>query len=109
MSHMLQILISEGQGRLKTGVRESASMLSIESFTPLIVFAALLLVLSLHGLAVSGQFPREHRKPALVSGLGPAFLYGSISLAVASLGVALLAAWRLIPWYAAVIGGGFAI
>src|SRR5262244_1570007 len=109
MSHMLQILISEGQGRLKTGVRESASMLSIESFTPLIVFAALLLVLSLHGLAASGQFPREHRKPALATTLGAALLYGSIALAVVSVGVALLGAWRLIPWYAAVIGGCLAI
>jgi hypothetical protein len=84
-------------------------MLSVESFTPLIVFAALLLVLSLHGLAASGQFPREHRKPPLASGLGPAFLYGSISLAIVSLGVALPAAWRLIPWYAAIIGGCLAI
>ena len=30
-------------------------------------------------------------------------------MTIASLVVALLAAWRLIPWYAAVIGGGFAI
>ena len=76
---------------------------------PLILFTALLLVLSLHALAASGQFPREHRAPALASGVGGIVLYGTIAVAITSLVVALLAAWRLIPWYAAVIGGGLAI
>ena len=84
-------------------------MPSFDDAVPLIVFAALLLVLSLHGLAASGQFPREHRKPALATTLGAALLHGSIALAVVSVGVALLGAWRLIPWYAAVIGGCLAI
>jgi|GEM_PF-444853 hypothetical protein len=84
-------------------------MLSIEGAIPLILFAALLLVLSLHGLAASGQFPREQRKPAASTALGATVLYGSIALAIVSLGVALMTAWRLIPWYAAVIGGGLAI
>jgi hypothetical protein len=84
-------------------------MLPIEALIPLILFAALLLVLSLHGLAASGQFPREHRRAALATGLGASVLYGSIALAVASLGVGLTAAWRLIPWYAAVIGGCLAV
>ena len=86
-----------------------AGMLPGETLIPLIVFTALLLVLSLHTLAASGQFPREHRAPALASGVGGIVLYGTIAVAIASLVVALLAAWRLIPWYAAVIGGGFAI
>src|SRR3954453_1435895 len=72
-------------------------------------FTALLLVLALHILAASGQFPREHRAPALASGVGRIVLYGTIAVAIASPAVPLLAAWRLIPWYAAVIGGGFAI
>jgi hypothetical protein len=84
-------------------------MLPGESLIPLIAFTALLLVLSLHILAASGQFPRQHRAAALASGVGGIVLYGTIAVAIASLVVALLAAWRLIPWYAAVIGGGFAI
>ena len=84
-------------------------MLPGESLIPLFLFTVLLLVLSVHTLTASGQFPHEHRAPALASGVGGIVLYGTIAVAIASLVVALLAAWRLIPWYAAVIGGGFAI
>jgi uncharacterized membrane protein len=84
-------------------------MLPNESLVPLVLLAALLLVFSLHTLAASGQFPREHRTPALASGLGAIVLYGTIAVAMTSLAAALLAVWRLVPWYAAVIGGGLAI
>ena len=84
-------------------------MLPGETLIPLILFTALLLVLALHTLAASGQFPREHRAPALASGVGGIVLYGTIAVTITSLVVALLAAWRLIPWYAAIIGGGLAI
>ncbi len=84
-------------------------MLPNETLIPLVLFTALLLVFSLHTLAASGQFPRAHRAPALASGLGVIILYGTIAVATTSLVVALLAAWRLVPWYAAVIGGGLAI
>lgn len=76
---------------------------------PLLLFVALVLVLSLHGLAASGHFPREHRAPALASGLGKLVLYGSLAVAALCLLAGLVAAWQLIPWYAAVIGGGGAI
>jgi hypothetical protein len=36
-------------------------------------------------------------------------LYGAMAFAVLCLLAGLIAAWRLIPWYAAVIGGGGAI
>jgi hypothetical protein len=84
-------------------------MLPSDTLIPLVLLTALLLVFSLHTLAASGQFPREHRAPALTSGLGVIVLYGSIAVAMTSLVVALSAAWRLVPWYAAVIGGGLAI
>ncbi|MGA7486704.1 MAG: hypothetical protein WBW74_07170 [Xanthobacteraceae bacterium] len=84
-------------------------MLPNETLIPLVLFTALLLAFSLHTLAASGQFPRAHRAPALASGLGVIILYGTIAVATTSLVVALLAAWRLVPWYAAVIGGGLAI
>ena len=84
-------------------------MLPEASLIPLVLFTALLLFVSLHALAASGQFPREHRAPALASGLGAFILYGTIAVAFVNLLVAFFAAWRLIPWYAAVIGGGLAI
>jgi hypothetical protein len=84
-------------------------MLPSDTLIPLVLLTALLLVFCLHALAASGQFPREHRTPALASGLGGIVLFGTIAVAITSLVVALLTAWRLIPWYAAVIGGGFAI
>lgn len=80
-----------------------------EALVPLAIFTALLLVVSLHTLAASGQFPREHRAPALMSGFGTIILRGTIAVALACLLTAVWAAWRLIPWYAAIIGGGFAI
>ena len=95
--------------RDRQGEGRSVCMLPNETVIPLVLFTALLLVFSLHMLAASGQFPRAHRAPALVSGRGVIILYGTIAVAITSLLVALLAAWRLVPWYAAVIGGGFAI
>ena len=44
-----------------------------------------------------------------MSGGGAIVLYGTIAVALISLLAALFAAWWLIPWYAAVIGGGLAI
>lgn len=84
-------------------------MLPFDAVPPLVLFAALLLVLSLLTLAASGHFPAGHRAPALASGLGLFILYGSLALGVLCLLAGLTAAWRLIPWYAAVIGGGLAI
>jgi hypothetical protein len=84
-------------------------MLPSETLVPLLLLTALLLVFALHTLAASGHFPREHRTPALSTGLGVIVLYGTIAVTIASLVVALLAAWPRVPWYATVIGGGFAI
>jgi hypothetical protein len=81
-------------------------MLSAESVLPLALFMALAMALSLYGLAVSGQFPREHRSPALSAGAGPAILFASIGIAIVCLAVGLTFAWRFVPWYAAIIGGG---
>lgn len=81
-------------------------MLPAEAVLPLVLFMALVMALSLHGLAASGQFPREHRSPALRTGAGPVILFGSIGVAAVCLLVGLTLAWRLIPWYAAIIGGG---
>jgi hypothetical protein len=84
-------------------------MLTTDAILPLVLFTLLMLMLSLHGLSASGHFPREHRAAALSSPLGAVILHGTIVIALISLIVGLWAAWRLIPWYAAVIAGGLAI
>ena len=70
------------------------------------LFMALVLVLSLYGLTVSGHLPEEHRDPALRVGLGPLLLWGTIVLCAALTLAALVFAWQRLPLYAAVIGGG---
>ena len=84
-------------------------MLTTDAILPLVLFTLLMLMLSQHGLSASGHFPHEHRTAALSSPLGAAILHGTILIALISLIAGLWAAWRLIPWYAAVIAGGLAI
>jgi hypothetical protein len=82
-------------------------MLSMETILPLCLFIAALLALSLLGLAASGHFPRQHRSSA--PDIRVVVLYGSLIVAAICLPVALTVAWLVIPWPAAVIGGGLAI
>lgn len=73
----------------------------------LVLFATLLLAVCLYGLAASGHFPRRQR--TVLYGTGSTILYGSIATAALSLLVGIACAWQMIPWYAAVIGGGSAV
>lgn len=70
------------------------------------VFMALILVLSLFGLTVSGHFPAEFRAPALKTVLGKGVLWASIAMAAVAMIAALAFAWQRLPLYAAVLGGG---
>jgi len=81
----------------------------IDVLTPLALFMALVLAASLHGLAASGHFPRGQRKSTLASGFGSVLLFGSIALVVVCFVAGIAAAARFIPWYAAIIGGGFSL
>ncbi len=69
------------------------------------VFFALVLAAALQGLAASGHFPRT----AKTSGLGPIILFGSLAVTATSFAAGTAAALDQIPWYAVVIGGGFAV
>jgi hypothetical protein len=93
----------------KLPVLLEARMLTTDAILPLVLFTLLMLVVSPHGLSASGHFPREHRVLALRSLFGVVILYGTILIALTGLIAGLWAAWRLIPWYAAVIAGGLAI
>ena len=72
----------------------------------LTLFMALVLVLSLYGLTVSGHFPKEHRRASLRSAVGRIWLWGTIALCAALAFATLVFAWRHVPPAAAVIGGG---
>lgn len=82
---------------------------ALPDWTALALFAATVLAVALHALAVSGHFPAEHRRATLRDGLGAAILWGTIVVAVLAGGAAVVfALWRL-PGYAAVIAGGLAV
>jgi hypothetical protein len=82
---------------------------SIDYLVPLALFVALVLAASLYGLAVSGHFPRRQKGTAFASPFGATILFGSVALVIAALAAGILAALHFVPWYAAMIGGGFAL
>jgi hypothetical protein len=67
------------------------------------------LLVALYGLAASGHFPREFRPEKLQRGWGALVLWGTTIATGLAGAVALVLAWRALPWYAAVIGGGAAL
>ena len=85
------------------------SLLPIKSLLPLLLVALLLFTASLYGLAALGHFPRAARQEALLRGSGPIVLWGTIIAVALSVIVAFVAAWWLLPWYAAIIASGIAI
>lgn len=84
-------------------------LLPTESLLPLGLMVLLLLTASLFGLSALGHFPRATRQDALLRGVGPIVLWGSIGVVSMSSTAGIIAALSLVPWYAAIIGGGCAI
>ena len=80
--------------------------MALPSFPHLAVFMALVLVLSLYGLTVSGHFPEEHRSDSLKSAGGRLVLWGTIVLCAALAVMTLAYAWQHLPLPSAIIGGG---
>jgi hypothetical protein len=80
-------------------------MTLMQSFE-LLLFMALLLMVSMHALAASGHFPREHRSKNLASASGSAVLFGTILLSLACVLAGIFFVQLSVPWYAAIIGGG---
>jgi hypothetical protein len=64
------------------------------------------LLASLHGLAASGHFPAEFRPAKLQRGWGALVLWGTMVATGLACAMVLILAWRALPWYATVIGGG---
>ncbi len=72
----------------------------------LAMFALLIMSAALYGLTVSGQFPSEHRAEILKSPTGAMVLWGTMAVGLVTTLVGVGVAWRMLPWYAAVIVGG---
>lgn len=75
----------------------------------LAVFMALVLVLSLYGLTVSGHFPEEHRAESLRTVGGKVLLWGTVALCAVLAVVALGFAWNYLPLPAAIIAAGLMV
>lgn len=75
----------------------------------LMLFMALVLVICVAILAVSGHFPQEYRGKALTGPVGRLILWGTILVIAGSGLLAVLLAYASVPWYAAVIGGGLMV
>ncbi len=79
--------------------------MDVQAWAKLALLAVLVLSASLQGLAASGQFPHEHRKPGLTGIGGSVILFGSMALSIVAVLTGLYAA-RSVPWYALIIGAG---
>jgi hypothetical protein len=67
------------------------------------------LLVALYGLAASGHFPAEFRPATLQRGWGVLVLWGTMVATGLACAALLVLAWRTLPWYATVIGGGAAL
>jgi hypothetical protein len=84
-------------------------ILPAQSLLPLLLLLAVMSAASLYALAALGHFPRSTRHVSLAPSLGNVVLWGSIAAVVISVPIAVVAAWSLIPWYAAIIAAGAGI
>jgi hypothetical protein len=80
-------------------------MLQID-WIALSLFVGAILSAALYGLAASGHFPPEHRSETLAGRRGAVLLWASMALTGLAACAAVGLAAAVLPWYAAVIGGG---
>lgn len=75
----------------------------------LALFSGIVLTVAVFGLAVSGHFPREHRRQHFRRGIGAIILWASVIVSCIAAASALRIALLKLPGYAAVIAGGAAL
>lgn len=73
------------------------------------LFMALMLAVTLYGLAVSGHFPWSQRPASSRSAAGAALTWLTLLVAVAAAAAAVRFAWMRLPWPAIVIAGGLVL
>jgi hypothetical protein len=99
---MLESAALAGQARARQSVPDI-------DWVALALLMGSVMLVALYGLAVSGHFPAEFRSPSLRRGWGAAVLWGTIMATGLAGAMALVLAWRALPWYATMIGGGAAL
>jgi hypothetical protein len=99
---MLESAAFAGQARTRQSVDET-------NWVALGLLMGSVLLAALYGLAASGHFPAEFRPKKLQRGWGALVLWGTMIATGLAGAVALVLAWRPLPWYATVIGGGAAL
>lgn len=78
-------------------------------WTVLALFIAIVLSVTVYGLALSAHFPAEHRRESLSGPTGGLILWGTMVAAGLAAAAAVRLGWAFLPGYAAVIAGGAAI
>ncbi len=73
------------------------------------VFMAAMLIVVMFVVTVAGHFPVEHRAKELTTPAGALLLWTTSLITTVTALVAIFFVYRLIPTYAAIIGGGFMI
>ena len=73
------------------------------------LFMVLLLVVCVFVMTAAGHFPARFREQIFRTPSGAAILWGSIFIVGVSAIVAIAFAIQVLPWYAAVIGGGLMV
>jgi hypothetical protein len=99
---MLETTPFAGQARARQSVEET-------NWVALGLLMGSVLLVALYGLAASGHFPAEFRSEKVQRGWGALVLWGTIIATGLAAVVALVLAWRALPWYATVIGAGAAL
>ena len=69
-------------------------------------FMAGILSAALYGLTASGHFPAERREQKFRETQGALVLWSTLLVTLLSVGAMLVLAWRALPWYIALLGGG---
>src|SRR3981081_3100561 len=82
---------------------------SVPDWVALGLLMGSVLLVALYGLAASGHFPAEFRPATLQRGWGAFVLWGTMVATGLACASVLVVAWRALPWYATVIGGGAAL
>jgi len=78
-------------------------------WTSLALLVGIVLLVALYGLSASGHFPAEFRADGLRGPSGGLVLWGTMAGAGFAGLAAMAMAWRTLPWYPIVIGGGAAL
>lgn len=83
--------------------------MELPGWMELSVFSALILTASVFVVVSSGHFPARDRTVALKTISGSMLIWCSIFILLLSTILGLYVGYRLVPWYAAIIGGGLMV